>query len=335
MGLLDTKLLQGDGSELRKQYPGLYGLLGGLLGTAPDEMQGSVLDPNTAAVRQGAELGFPVGTLAQLSPLAGMFARSGAIKSAAQNVTNGANSAKMSAGLLTPAAPNLRGFELDYPKPITEPQGSALRFSIEGAPLTAPLIAGRRVVAGVDEALQRGEAAYAAAGLGVTPQAVGSSALGRSTAGNFRPMFSDSGRFQGPREIKVLDSLNPQDANQVVGHEFGHLLDDIIAGNDGVKAKGTSKELDELYSALNKKLNGNKLWRPQDDGYKGADIAKEKWAEAFRAYQEDPNFIKTIAPNVAKEIRQRVNTHPEISKVIQFNSAAGAGLLGSYSPGDN
>jgi hypothetical protein len=38
---------------------------------APDELGGSVLDPNTARVRQGAEYGFPVGTAAQIAPLAG------------------------------------------------------------------------------------------------------------------------------------------------------------------------------------------------------------------------------------------------------------------------
>jgi hypothetical protein len=53
---------------LRQQFPGLYGALGGLLGTAPDEMAGSVLDPNTAAVRQGAEYGFPIGTALQMLP---------------------------------------------------------------------------------------------------------------------------------------------------------------------------------------------------------------------------------------------------------------------------
>jgi hypothetical protein len=37
---------------------------------APDEMAGSVLDPNTARVRAGAEYGFPVGTAAQVLPMA-------------------------------------------------------------------------------------------------------------------------------------------------------------------------------------------------------------------------------------------------------------------------
>ena len=41
---------------------------------APDEMGGSVLDPNTARVRQGAQYGFPVGTALQVAPLAPMLA---------------------------------------------------------------------------------------------------------------------------------------------------------------------------------------------------------------------------------------------------------------------
>jgi hypothetical protein len=119
-------------------------------------------------------------------------------------------------------------------------------------------------------------------------------------------------------------------ADRVISHEFGHALDDIIAGTKGIEAKGTAKQLDTIYHDLNSGgFNGGRLWGPQDDGYKGADVAREKWAEAFRAYQEDPNYIKTVAPNVALVIRKLVNKHPEISKVIQFNTAAGAGLLGA------
>ena len=40
------------------------------MGMAPDEMGGSVLDPNTARVRAGAEIGFPLGTALQLMPFA-------------------------------------------------------------------------------------------------------------------------------------------------------------------------------------------------------------------------------------------------------------------------
>lgn len=48
----------------------MYGFLGGLMGTAPDEFAGSVLDPRSARVRAGAEYGFPVGIAAQFTPAA-------------------------------------------------------------------------------------------------------------------------------------------------------------------------------------------------------------------------------------------------------------------------
>lgn len=69
--LMGTQMMKGPSQPyLRQDYPTLYGALGGLLGTAPDEMAGSVMDPNTAAVRQGAEYGFPVGTALGMMPMA-------------------------------------------------------------------------------------------------------------------------------------------------------------------------------------------------------------------------------------------------------------------------
>jgi len=69
--LMGTQMLQGPSeSYLRQQFPQLYGFLGGVVGTAPDQMAGSVLDPNMAAVRQGAEYGFPVGTALGVLPAA-------------------------------------------------------------------------------------------------------------------------------------------------------------------------------------------------------------------------------------------------------------------------
>ena len=69
--LMGTQMVKGpDQPYLRQDYPGLYGALGGLLATAPDVMEGSVLDPNTAAMRQGAEYTFPVGTALAMLPAA-------------------------------------------------------------------------------------------------------------------------------------------------------------------------------------------------------------------------------------------------------------------------
>ena len=72
---MGAKMLQRPAQpSLREQYPEVYGGLGGLMGMAPDEMGGSVLDPNTARVRQGAQIGFPVGTALQVAPLVPMLA---------------------------------------------------------------------------------------------------------------------------------------------------------------------------------------------------------------------------------------------------------------------
>ena len=67
---MGAKMLQRPAeSYLRQQAPEVYGALSGLMGTAPDE-QGSVLDPNTARARAGAEIGFPLGTALQMLPFA-------------------------------------------------------------------------------------------------------------------------------------------------------------------------------------------------------------------------------------------------------------------------
>jgi hypothetical protein len=67
---MGAKMLQRPSEPyLRQQFPEVYGALSGLMGTAPDE-QGSVLDPNTARARAGAEIGFPLGTALQVMPFA-------------------------------------------------------------------------------------------------------------------------------------------------------------------------------------------------------------------------------------------------------------------------
>lgn len=79
------------GKELRARYPKIYGALGGFLGTAPDEFEGSLLDPLTAEVRKGAEIGFPIGTAAAVTPIMGGVA-------ASKGLTTGSKAAQ--AGML-------------------------------------------------------------------------------------------------------------------------------------------------------------------------------------------------------------------------------------------
>lgn len=61
--------LERTGSPLREASPELYGFLGGAMGTAPDEFEGSVLDPLSARVKAGANYGFPIGTALNVAPL--------------------------------------------------------------------------------------------------------------------------------------------------------------------------------------------------------------------------------------------------------------------------
>jgi hypothetical protein len=42
-------------------------------------------------------------------------------------------------------------------------------------------------------------------------------------------------------------------------------------------------------------------------------------AEAIRAYLENPNYLKTVAPKTAAKIRAAVNANPSVNKIIHFN----------------
>lgn len=77
------------GPALRRQYPKLYGFLGGLMGTAPDQFEGSVLDPNTAKVRTGAEYGFPIGSAAQVLPFGAGIAGGKGVASGGKTAQSG------------------------------------------------------------------------------------------------------------------------------------------------------------------------------------------------------------------------------------------------------
>ncbi|WP_202549043.1 hypothetical protein, partial [Escherichia coli] len=58
---------------------------------------------------------------------------------------------------------------------------------------------------------------------------------------------------------------------------------------------------------------------PEQRGCFGADARAELMAEAMRVYMQNPNYLKTVAPNVAARIRAAVNPNPNINTVIQFN----------------
>ena len=78
-----------------------------------------------------------------------------------------------------------------------------------------------------------------------------------------------------------------------------------------IPTKGLMKELSYVYNAMATGAEPTQhLTRPQDFGYTGDHIARELWAEAIRAYMANPDWLKTVAPNVAARIREKVNPIP-------------------------
>ena len=66
---------------------------------------------------------------------------------------------------------------------------------------------------------------------------------------------------------------------------------------------------------------------PQRHGYDSEEVPREYMAEAIRAYMTDPNYFKTVAPKTAAAIRAKVNAHPTLSKIIQFNAFGGLAAM--------
>ena len=47
--------------------------------------------------------------------------------------------------------------------------------------------------------------------------------------------------------------------------------------------------------------------------YKNGEINAELNADGLRAYMQNPNYFKTVAPNLAQRYRQLVNGNPNIN----------------------
>ena len=131
----------------------------------------------------------------------------------------------------------------------------------------------------------------------------------------------------------VSDSLPKDKMDIAMAHEVGHAIDAL---SDQIPTKGLEDELDFNYSALR---TGEErkfvLSRPQDFGYKGEMVEREKIAEAIRAYLVDPNYLKTVAPKTAARIRQFVADSPDLANIIQFNGLAAGGAVAGAAAGQS
>lgn len=146
------------------------------------------------------------------------------------------------------------------------------------------------------------------------------------------------------QHLPHLHEFDAAEAYRVLYHMLGHILDykagQPCRNEDGEMTWAISQDdigdqLRYIYNDCNNiKLNEARRvdadvephdrpeyhgFGPEQRGYHGADARAELMAEAFRAYLQDPNYIKTVAPNVAARIRAAVNPNPSLNTIIQFN----------------
>jgi len=228
---------------------------------------------------------------------------------------------KAPAGLFNPIPKPPRNVLDDFPSGAKLDDEGYVAHDMEGRPFDALYRVGRTRLDAPDHALTP-----------IDIQRVGEYAIEGPINKNSRKYF-DSGtlgetwQFGGkPGYVHILDSLPQADADIVTAHEVGHVIDQL-AGE--IPTKGLEEELNSVYNALKTGKERKYLQSlPEDSGYSGTDVPREKMAEAIRAYMVDPNHLKTVASKTASRIRQWVNSHPELSKIIQFNTIAAGGGLG-------
>jgi hypothetical protein len=69
---------------------------------------------------------------------------------------------------------------------------------------------------------------------------------------------------------------------------------------------------------------------PENHGYASNHNTHELFAEFFAAATRDPNYVKSVAPKAYEWMAKVFDEHPELRKVVQFNSPAAAGGLAAY-----
>ncbi|WNJ93616.1 hypothetical protein [Bosea sp. 685] len=151
------------------------------------------------------------------------------------------------------------------------------------------------------------------------------------------------------RELSHLHECDAASGDMILGHMLGHIIDHR-AGQpcrnesgemiSAISQDNIQHELRFVYNDCNNpRLNEDRQsgadldpavldpyqypeyhgFDPEQRGCFGADSRAELMAEAIRTYMRDPNYLKTVAPNVAARIRAAVNPNPALNKIIQFN----------------
>ncbi|MGU3496106.1 hypothetical protein ACLBXM_18850 [Xanthobacteraceae bacterium A53D] len=266
--------------------------------TLPGDVYAGRVDPlSDEAVARSAELAGTMG--------GGLMSRAAPRVSSASKAVPGYN----------PPVKPPRPFEADYPNGAPADAAGRLTHDIEGRPLGARHVVGRNVVGEPSQPL--GPVGLVATGEGLTREGIGRVASGDLRGGAGLAQFD---KYSGaPLRIDISDKLSPEQSVRVLGHEVGHVIDEV-AGQ--IPVTGLNSELRHVYNTLNTgRERQTGLMGPQHAGYKGDEVPRELMAEALRAYMADPNYLKTVAPETAARIRAHVNSNPALNKMIQFNAS--------------
>jgi hypothetical protein len=231
------------------------------------------------------------------------------------------------AGIYDPFGAPQRPFEADYPVvPKYDPATGRLLEDIEGRPLTARLIVGRRTKDGPDVALTSDEVRTVGRGARVEEYE-----LVHPTDKDLRGNPAVTLLFHDPKTGKLVSAHVKTDWTKDIDdilrldeHETGHVVDEIVLQ---IPIDGVEDELRLVYSALaTGKWSPTPVRGPEYYNYPSDEVRNELMAEGIRAYMRDPNWFKSVAPNAATRIREKVNSNTEINGVVQFNSLGGAGI---------
>jgi hypothetical protein len=227
--------------------------------------------------------------------------------------------------LTEPPRKRQRPFAEDYPRYQTDARGRLLR-DVEGRPLGAKFVAGRRFSGKADERLSPDDIKNAAGQLNIPIVYVDRGVLEDHVGGQYaRPS-----QTAPLGDISINTRYKPPAQNIFIAHEFGHAIDHITGDLSATLTPDEIFELRDVYSDLRGgSKKGAPRRQPEDYDYDVNDINMELVAEGLRAYMSNPNYLKTVAPKAAAKFRAAVNESPLLKKVIQLNSLGPIGLIGA------
>ena len=226
-----------------------------------------------------------------------------------------------------------RRFEDDYDAGVSSDATGKLLTDMEGETLEPEtILVGRQVEGGKDVPFPVAKQEY------LTKKLTGrySTTLPASSP-ELKGAVGKTPTIEGvPVEIILSDELKGSERISVHSHELAHAIDDTARQIQITKKM--KQELEALYNTTNNPkrtpdgLDADpqaSIYTPKDRGYGPRKAQREYIAEAIRIYMFDPNYIKTVAPETAAQIRHYVNTHQRLKKIIQFNSILAVPVVGS------